>query len=97
MADMEGRPCAETAMLKDPPERRRAAAWRALLHTVRGRELLPQHARDYCKACPTRHGAWEADVPPEGLGGARLSQAWPALRGRGPQRVWVARRSRSSP
>ncbi|CAK0833447.1 unnamed protein product [Prorocentrum cordatum] len=38
----------------------------------KGRELLPQHARDNCKSCLTRHGTWEDDVLPEGLEGIPL-------------------------
>ncbi|CAK0881622.1 unnamed protein product [Prorocentrum cordatum] len=72
MKHMEGRPYTVTAMFKDPPKRHRAAAWRVPLHVVKGRELLPQHARDYCKSCLTRHGTWEDDVLPEGLEGIPL-------------------------
>ncbi|CAK0889554.1 unnamed protein product, partial [Prorocentrum cordatum] len=72
MKHMEGRPCTETAMFKDPPKRHHAAAWRVLLHAVKGRELLPQHARDYYNSCLTRHGTWEDDVLPEGLEGIPL-------------------------
>ncbi|CAK0881623.1 unnamed protein product, partial [Prorocentrum cordatum] len=63
MKHMERRPYTETAMFKDPPppKRHHAAAWRVLLRAVKGRELLPQHARDYCKSCLTRHGTWEDD------------------------------------
>ncbi|CAK0842179.1 unnamed protein product, partial [Prorocentrum cordatum] len=76
MKHMEGRPYTETAMFKDPPKRHHAAAWRVLLRAVKGRELLPQHARDYCKSCLTRHGTWEDDVLPKGLEGrARLCQS----------------------
>ncbi|CAK0842096.1 unnamed protein product, partial [Prorocentrum cordatum] len=72
MKHMEGRPYTETAMFKDPPKRHHAAAWRVLLHAVKGRELLPQHARDYCESCLTGHGTWEDDVLPEGLEGIPL-------------------------
>ncbi|CAK0796267.1 unnamed protein product [Prorocentrum cordatum] len=81
MADMEGRPYTETAMFKDPPKRHHAAAWCVLLHAVKGRELLPQHARDYCKACLTRHGTWEADVLPEGLEGVPLEPGFASSAG----------------
>ncbi|CAK0844998.1 unnamed protein product [Prorocentrum cordatum] len=76
MKHMEGRPYTETAMFKDPPKRHHAAAWRVLLHAVKGRELLPQHARDYCKSCLTRHGTWEDDVLPEGLEGIPLEPSF---------------------
>ena len=81
MQDMEGRPYTETAMFKDPPKRHHAAAWRVLLHAVKGRELLPQHARDYCKACLTRHGNWEVDVLPEGLEGVPLEPGFASSAG----------------
>ena len=46
MKHTEGRSYTETAMFKDPPKLYHAAAWRVLLHAVKGREVLPQHARD---------------------------------------------------
>ncbi|CAK0848548.1 unnamed protein product [Prorocentrum cordatum] len=82
MKHMEGRPYTETAMFKDPPPKRHhAAAWRVFLHAVKGRELLPQHARDYCKSGLTRHGTWEDDVLPEGLEGIPLEPGFPSPAG----------------
>ena len=42
--------CAFTvsAVFKEPPRHLHTDAWRILMHVVRGKELLPVHAQEYC-------------------------------------------------
>ena len=64
-----GHPFTVTACFKEPPAHLHADAWRILLHIVQGRELLPEHARQYAKralersaGAPLDKGADEGDT-----------------------------------
>ena len=73
MPQARGYPLTVTACFKEPPLPLRGDAWRILMHVVKGRELFPTLAADYCRRALVREGA----PPPDE--GARLN-APPDLR-----------------
>ena len=68
-------PYTVTVMFKDPPSGLDAEAWRILRHVVRGKELLPDHVRQYMEKALARLDGQHA--PGSATASSSQGMAWP--------------------
>ena len=73
-----------TALFKTPPPALVGDAWRILMHVVRGKELLPSHAQEYCQRALKMASVTQIDAPADASaddsspGSASVAAALPA-------------------